>query len=72
MKNFCYFMSGVIITLIFCTIYTGIMLNKYKAYYNAAEKVLDNTFEVYDSFLDTVGESDAYCDYVDARDKIAQ
>lgn len=42
----------------------------YRQYYIAVENVLDETCNVYDSFMDTVGEGDNYQDYLDCRSKV--
>lgn len=57
---------GLIIGVIVYSVIITHQITAYKAYYNAAERVLDETYEVYDSFLDTVGEGDAYLDYINA------
>lgn len=71
MKSLIYFCLGVAFASAMWCLITCYEISFYKNYYHSAEKVLDRTYEVYDSFLDTIGETDDYCDYIEARKKIA-
>lgn len=39
-------------------------------YYNATENLLDSIYIHDEVFMDIIGETDAYCDYMDARNTL--
>ena len=40
---------------------------KYEQYYQATEELLDEIAEEDESFMDTIGEGDTYCNYLESR-----
>lgn len=48
-------------------IVNSMRISHYECYYHAVERVLDKTAEQYPSFMDTVGETDEYCDYCEIK-----
>lgn len=46
------------------------VISSYNSYYNHCEALLDSIAANDDSFMDTIGETDAYCDYQAAKDSL--
>lgn len=46
------------------------VINAYDAYNRDCEALLDSIASWDDSFMDTTGETDVYCDYCDSRAKL--
>lgn len=77
MKKFIYILIVLISfttgTLTANTSFADNLINKlvaYTNYYNATEKVLDLVNKEDDSFMDTIGSTDEYQEYLETRDSL--